>query len=84
MSAIEDGYERLYAYVMGAVESDREPHADWRLALHDVAVELDRIVRRAAHPDDVMHARSAMSNLAGVWLSVEEGEEVWMGGRDSL
>jgi hypothetical protein len=74
------GYERTFEFVLDAVEDEeREPRPDWRVALHDLAQDLDRIIRRNAHPDDVAHARSAMHSLAGVWLSVEEAEALWVG-----
>lgn len=77
------GYERTRAFVLAAVEDEeREQRDDWCIALHDVAYELDRIVRRNAHPDDVAHARSAMRSLAGVWLSVEEAEALYLGSAD--
>jgi hypothetical protein len=78
--ALNEGYERTLAFVLAAVDDDdRAPRGDWRDAVNDLALELDRIVQRDAHPDDVMHARSAMHALAGVWLSVDEAEALYLG-----
>lgn len=76
------GYERLYAFVKGAIDSGRPLRDDWSDALADMLIDLDAVVQRAGHPDDVLHARSAMSSLAGLWLSVEEAEAVYLGESD--
>jgi hypothetical protein len=80
---LTEGYERLRAFAFTAAEDvDRPLRDDWRDALSDLAEGLDRIVRRDAHPDDVMYARLAMSDLVGVWLSVEETEALYLGEAD--
>ena len=73
------GYERVAEFVRAAADSERKPRHDWQLALEDVAADIDRIVQRDAHPDDVGHARAAMHSLAGVWLTAEEAEALYLG-----
>jgi len=76
---ISAGYQRLFTFVWHAIEDRRPARGDWRAAVLDVAKELDRIVQRNAHPDDVMRARTAMSSLAGIWLDPDETDDVYEG-----
>jgi hypothetical protein len=80
MQRLSEGYERQLAAVLDAIDDGLEPLNDWRGVLHDVAGEIDRIVRRNVHPDDVASARSAMSLLTGVWFAEEEVERIYLGG----
>lgn len=78
--------------MLEALGTGREPVGDWRTALHDLAADLDAIVTRAErmraagirHPalDDVDDAQSAMGCLAGVWLSADENEALYLGGEE--
>jgi hypothetical protein len=79
VSETEAGYLRNRAFVEEALDSGREPRADWREAIGDVLADLDRIVRRNAHPDDVMWARLATGTLCGIWLTVDECEALYLG-----
>lgn len=79
---IAEGYSRLADFVFDVTDADREPRADWRKAVLDAASDLDRIAcNPLAHPDDCARARLAMGSPAHIWLSVEEAEAVYLGGR---
>lgn len=80
MSALSEGYDRLYEFVIAATEGPaREPLADWRDSIRDAAGEIAWIVERGAHPDDVSRARTAMSSLASIWLSADEVDALYLG-----
>ena len=72
---LDETYKNIRSFLQAVVEDEtREPLSDWRSAISDALLEIDRIVRRNAHLDDVMHARGAAYDLAGIWLSTEECE----------
>lgn len=76
----EAAFDRIRDFIIAASESDRALTAEWRAALHDVALELDRIVySQLAHPDSVASAESAMSALSGVWLDDDEKDRLYLG-----
>lgn len=74
-----DGYERIKAAVDAALADARVPLENWRDAVEDATDEIDRIVDRNAHPDDVGHARIAMGLLARVWFSDDEIDSLYLG-----
>lgn len=53
---------------------------DWRSSLADVLAELDRVVERAGHPDDVSYARAGIAAVASMFLTVEQVEAAYLGG----
>lgn len=76
----EEEFDQIRDFIIDAAASGREPTANWRLALHDAALDLDRIAYgRDAHPDSVTWAHMAMSALSGVWLTDEEKDELYQG-----
>lgn len=78
----EAAFDRIRDFVLAATESGREPAADWRDALHDVALELDKLAySKLAHPDSVASAASAMASLSGVWLDDDEKDALYLGAR---
>lgn len=79
----EAGFDRLRDFVLQATEDGREPRADWREILRDVALDLDKLAYGMfAHPDSVLLAGSAMSSLASIWLGDEEKEHLYLEGSD--
>lgn len=79
---IAQGSQRLADFVLAAAESGRAPQDDWRSAIHDAVLDLDRIVSSPlAHPDSVAAARQAIGALAHIWLTVEEAETLYLGDR---
>lgn len=79
---LSEGYERYRGAVLAAIESSRPPLDSWTGAVHAAVSEIDRIVRRNVHPDDVASARTAMSCLAGIWLDEDESEALYLNGRE--
>lgn len=74
----EAAFDRFRDFILAATQSDREPTAEWRAALHDVAAELDEIAYgKNTHPDSVAAAELAMSALSGVWLTDDEKDELY-------
>ncbi len=72
-------FDRFRDFIIEAAESGREPKPDWRDVLRDVAFDLDKIAYGAgAHPDSVMNAVLAMGSLAGVWLDVDEKDQLYL------
>jgi hypothetical protein len=82
-ASITTGYERLFRFVID--QCDEIPIAalqsDWRTTIRDAVYDIDRIVRRNAHPDDVMRARLAIGSLAGLWLTTDEIDELYATGK---
>lgn len=79
---LTEGYERYRDAILAATEVARPPLENWAGAVHDAVSEIDRIVRRNNHPDDVASARTAMSCLAGIWLTEDESEALYLNGRE--
>jgi len=77
---ISEGYERVAEFVVEALEQGRDIRADWPAVLHDVAMDIDKIVQRDAHPDDTDSARLAMHSLAKLWLDEDQVDALHMYG----
>lgn len=79
----EAAFDRIRDFVIAAANSSREPTPEWRAALNDVALDLDKIAySRLAHPDSVAAAATAMSSLSGVWLNDDEKDQLYLGTLD--
>jgi hypothetical protein len=68
--------------VREAIADGRPLARDWPGAAGDVLSELEEILERGNHPDDVDRAQKAIMSLAGLWMTVEEAEQVFLGADD--
>lgn len=76
------GNDRIRDAAQAAIASNAEPLSDWRGCIGDALRELDQIATHdGAHPDDVDHARAAVSLLAGVFLTSDQIESTYLGER---
>lgn len=78
---VAEGCERVAALAREMVAGETcvlQP--DWRDSLADVLAELERIVDRAGHPDDVSYAQAGIAAVASMFLTVEQVEAAYLGG----
>jgi hypothetical protein len=75
--------ERVAAAVRAAVAEGRTFDPAWPDAVTDLLATLERICQFDNHPDDVDRAQRAIVTLAGLWMTVEQVEEIYLGGERS-
>lgn len=64
--------QQFAGFIRARCEAGQSPRGDWLNAIDDAVQNIQRVVHRSAHPDDVADARSAVSSLAGIWLTAAE------------
>ncbi len=73
------GIGRVADAVRSAVGEGRPLDRDWPAAAEDLVDVLGELCDRALHPDLVDLAQSAVMALAGLWMSTEAAESVYLG-----
>ncbi len=72
-------HARIAAAVVAHLDRSSLPLADWPERIREAAEQFQRIVDLDNHIDDVDTARAGLSALAGIWMTPEECEALYVG-----
>ncbi len=72
-------HARIAAAVFEHLDRSSLPLADWPARIREAAEQFRRIIDLGNHIDDVDTARAGLSALAGIWMTEQECEALYVG-----